>query len=68
MNIFKLLALSFVSVASALSASVAMAAPITLVGNSFDVIYANSLAGLFGIPTLSNDSIFLRQLRLKQNR
>lgn len=65
MNIFKLLALSFVSVASALSASVAMATPITLVGNSFDLIYDNSLAGLFGIPTLSNDSIFFTPVAFK---
>lgn len=65
MNIFKLSVLRFVSVAIIFSASTVMAAPVTLVGNNFDLIYDSSLIGLFGTPTLSNNSIFFTPVAFK---
>lgn len=48
-----------------LVASTANATPVTLVGSNFDIIYDNSLIGLFGAPTLTNDSIFFTPVSFK---
>lgn len=47
------------------AASTATAAPVTLIGNNFDLIYDDSLFGLFGTPTLTNDSIFFTPISFK---
>lgn len=47
------------------AASTATAAPVTLIGNNFDLIYDNSLFGLFGAPILTNDSIFFTPVSFK---
>ena len=47
------------------AASTANAAPVTLIGTNFDLIYDSSLAGLFGTPTLTNDSIFFTPVNFK---
>lgn len=43
----------------------AQAAPITLVGANFDVIYDSSLLGLFGTPTLSGNALFFTPVAFK---
>jgi hypothetical protein len=41
------------------------AAPITLSGSNFDVIYDDSLAGLFNTPTLVGDTVFFTPVDFK---
>ena len=65
MNKAKLSMLSMMTALSIFSASSSTAAPVILIGNNFDLTYDNSLAGLFGTPTLSNDSIFFTPIAFK---
>lgn len=41
------------------------AAPITLIGTSFNVVYDSSLVGLFGTPTLSGNAVFFTPVAFK---
>lgn len=60
-NVLKL----FVMAGTFFAATSANAAPVTLIGTNFDLIYDSALSGLFGIPTLTNDSIFFTPVNFK---
>ena len=60
-SIFKIV----ISTALIVSSATSVAAPISIIGTNFDLIYDNTLSGLFGTPTLTNDSIFFTPVNFK---
>lgn len=61
----KLLHKTLLSLGTILFATQLQAAPITLIGSDFDVVYDDGLLGLFGAPIISGNTVFFTPVQFK---
>jgi hypothetical protein len=66
-NSSKLLLNIFTAIVLGLGLPAGNAQAAVITGTDFDVVYDNSLTGLYGTPVLSGNTVFLRPLILLRN-